>query len=41
MNEILITIMLTAATAVIVAGAIAAILFIVLLTWQMIEDTFL
>ena len=41
MNEILITIMLTAATAVIVAGAIAVILFIALLTWQMIEDTFL
>ena len=41
MNEVLITIMLTATTAVIVAGAIAAILFIALLTWQMIEDTFL
>jgi len=41
MNEILITIMLAAATAVVVTGAIAAILFLALLTWQMIEDTFL
>ena len=41
MNEILITIILACATAVIVAGSIAAILFIGLLTWQMISDSFL
>jgi hypothetical protein len=41
MNEILITIMLTAVTAVVVAGSIAAILFLALLTWQLIEDRFL
>jgi hypothetical protein len=41
MNEALITIMLGAATGVVVTGAIAAILFFALLTWQMIEDRFL
>ena len=41
MNEILITIMLTAVTAVVVAGSIAAILFLALLTWHLIEDRFL
>jgi hypothetical protein len=41
MNEILITIMLTAVTLVVTTGSVSAILFLALLTWQMIEDTFL
>lgn len=41
MNETLITIMLFCATAVVVFGSISAIIFLYLLTWQMIEDNFL
>ena len=41
MNETLITMMLFCATIVVVHGSISAVIFLWLLTWQMIEDNFL
>lgn len=41
MNEVLITMMLFCVTTVVVFGSLSAIIFLWLLTWQMIEDNFL
>jgi hypothetical protein len=41
MNDTLITIMLFCITAIVAFGSVSAIIFLWLLTWQMIEDNFL